>query len=276
VARPEEEVIPMRRILLTGLAFCTSVIPAMAADVAPAYVPPPLAWSWTGFYVGANVGWAGSTDAVINHGTDTGPGGLGTSLLNGGIPGAINLNQTGFIGGGQVGYNWQVWPTWVVGIEADFQGADAKGSNAFTFLGAPGILPITTTFTRELDWLGTLRGRFGYLWFPSLLLYGTGGLAHGENKIGTTAICPAWTPPCQSEGSTANQTSNTSAGFALGAGAEWRFAPAWSVRGEYLYVEFGRYSNTISYAYGGNQSTLTSTVRECDNIVRFGVNYMFY
>jgi opacity protein-like surface antigen len=48
------------------------------------------------------------------------------------------------------------------------------------------------------------------------------------------------------------------------------------VRAEYLYVEFGRYSNTISYAYGGNQSTLTSTVRERDNIVRFGVNYMFY
>jgi outer membrane immunogenic protein len=266
----------MRTILLTGLAICASLVPAMAADVAPAYVPPPLAWSWTGFYVGANLGWAGSTDAVTNSGTDSGAGGVGTSLLLGGIPGIVNLNQTGFMGGGQVGYNWQVWPTWVVGIEADFQGADAKGSNAFTFLGAPGILPITTTFTRELDWLGTLRGRFGYLWFPSLLLYGTGGLAHGENKIGTTAICPAWTPPCQSEGSTANQTSNTSAGFALGAGAEWRFAPAWSVRGEYLYVEFGRYSNTISYGYGGNQSTLTSTVRERDNIVRFGVNYMFY
>jgi outer membrane immunogenic protein len=179
----------MRTILLTGLAICASLVPAMAADVAPAYVPPPLAWSWTGFYVGANAGWAGSTDAVTNHGTDSGAGGLGTSLLLGGIPGAINLNQTGFIGGGQVGYNWQVAPTWVVGIEADFQGADAKGSNAFTFLGGPGILPITTTFTRELDWLGTLRGRFGYLWFPSLLFYGTGGLAYGQNKIGTTAVC---------------------------------------------------------------------------------------
>ena len=133
----------MRRILLTGLAFCTSLMPAVAADVAPAYIPPPLAWSWTGFYVGANAGWAGSTDAVTNHGTDTGGAGLGTFLLNGGIPGAINLNQTGFMGGGQVGYNWQVAPTWVVGIETDFQGADAKGSNAFTFLGAPGILPIT-------------------------------------------------------------------------------------------------------------------------------------
>src|SRR6516225_10851902 len=101
----------MRRNLLTGFAYCASLTHAMAADVAPAYIPPPLAWSWTGFYVGANAGWAGSTDAVTNLGTDTGAGGLGTSLLKGGIPGAINLNQTGFLGGGQLGYNWQVWPT---------------------------------------------------------------------------------------------------------------------------------------------------------------------
>jgi outer membrane immunogenic protein len=277
MARPEKEVISMRRILLAGLALCAPIMPAMAADVAPlSKIPPPPVLSWTGFYIGANVGWAGSTDAVTNNGTDTGGGGLGTSLLNGGIPGAINLNQTGFIGGGQVGYNWQVWPNWVVGIEADFQGADAKGSNAFTFGGGgPPPPPITTVFSRELDWLGTLRGRFGYLWFPSLLFYGTGGLAYGENKIGSAAACPAFTPPCQTEGSTANQTSNTSAGWTLGAGAEWRFAPAWSLRAEYLYVDFGSHSNTISYTYAGNMSTLTSTVRERDNIVRFGVNYMF-
>jgi outer membrane immunogenic protein len=273
--RAREEVIAMRTILLAGLASCASIVSAIAADVAPAYAPQPPAWDWTGFYVGANVGWAGSTDAVISVGTDSGASGLGTSLLRGGIPATINLNEAGFIGGGQIGYNWQVAPAWVVGIETDFQGTDAKGSNAFTFLGAPGILPVTTVFTRELDWVGTLRGRFGYLWFPSLLLYGTGGVAYGQHKIGTAAICPAWAPPCQSEGSTANQTSNTSAGWTLGTGAEWRFAPAWSVRAEYLYVEFGRFSNTISYAYPGNVSTLTNSVRERDNIVRFGVNYLF-
>jgi outer membrane immunogenic protein len=274
MARAREEVIAMKCIVLASLALGASMAPAFAADVAPASIPPPT-WNWTGLYVGANIGWVGSTDSVTNHGTDSGAAGLGTSLLRGGIPGAINLNQTGVIGGGQVGYNWQVAPTWVVGVETDFEGSGANGSNAFTFLGIPGILPITTVFNRELDWVGTLRGRAGYLWFPSLLLYGTGGLAYGQNKIGTTAICPAWTPPCQSEGGTANQASNTSVGFAIGTGAEWLFAPAWSVRAEYLYVEFGRHSDTISYAYGPNVSTLTSTVRERDNIVRFGVNYMF-
>ena len=59
--------------------------------------------------------------------------------------------------------------------------------------------PITTTYTRELDWLGTLRARVGYLWFPGLMFYGTGGLAYGENKLGAAAACPAWTPPCSSE-----------------------------------------------------------------------------
>jgi outer membrane immunogenic protein len=266
----------MRKIFLAGVALSVLAVPAIAADLAPYdRVPLPAVSSWTGVYVGANLGWAGSTDAVTNLGTDAGPGGFGTSLLHGGIPGAINLNETGVIGGGQIGYNWQVSPTWVLGIEADFQGSDAKGSNAFAFLGNAKFLPISTAYNRELDWLGTLRGRLGYLWFPGLLLYGTGGLAYGENKVGSAAMCQEWAPPCGSEGSTANQTSNTSAGWTLGTGAEWRFAPAWSVRAEYLYVEFGRFSNAISYTYGANVSSLTSTIRERDNIVRFGVNYMF-
>ena len=263
----------MKQIVLAGLALGALAMPALAADMAPLPKAPPLL-GWTGFYVGGNVGWAGSTDALTNYGTDSGTAGLGTYLLNGGIPGIVNLNETGVIGGGQVGYNWQVAPTWVVGIEADFQGTNAKGSNSFAFLGAPPVLPITTTYTRELDWLGTLRGRFGYLWFPSLMFYGTGGLTYGENKIGVAASCSAWTPPCGSEAGMSHQSSNTSAGFAAGAGAEWRFAPAWTLRGEYLYVEFGRFSNTISYTYPANTSTLTSTIRERDNIARVALNYL--
>jgi outer membrane immunogenic protein len=263
----------MRKLLLAGSALGALATSAFAADMAPLPIPPPLP-SWTGFYVGGNVGWAGSTDAVTNLGTDSGIGGFGTALLAGGIPGIVNLNETGVIGGGQVGYNWQVAPTWVVGVEADFQGTNAKGSNAFAFLGAAPILPITTTYTRELDWLGTLRARVGYLWFPGLMFYGTGGLAYGENKLGAAAACSAWTPSCSSEAGTAHQSSNTSAGFAVGAGAEWRFAPAWTLRGEYLYVEFGRFSNTISYTYGSNTSTLTSTIRERDNIARVALNYL--
>jgi outer membrane immunogenic protein len=268
MARPEEEVISMRRILLAGLALPALIMPAMAADIAP-YNKVPLSpvLSWTGLYIGANAGWAGAADTITNTGTYTGAGGFGTLLTVGAIPGALTSNNTGFIGGGQIGYNWQVWPDWVAGIEADFEGVNAKSSNALTFLGSPGFAGITTAYNRELDSLGTVRGRFGYLWFPSLLFYGTGGLAVGENKIGSTATCPT----CQAAGS----TSNTSVGWTLGGGGEWRFAPAWSMRAEYLYVDFGLRSNTTSYAYSGNVTTQTSTVRERDNIVRVGVNYMF-
>jgi outer membrane immunogenic protein len=261
----------MTRILLAGLAFGALIMPAMAADMAPYNkVPPPLASGWTGFYIGANVGWAGSTDALVNTGTDTGAGGFGTFLGLGGIPGNVNMNQTGFIGGGQIGYNWQVLPNWVLGIETDFEGVNAKASNAFSSPPGVGLPAISTAYSRELDSLGTVRARLGYLWYPSLLFYGTGGLAYGQNKIASAAVCPTLAPPCN----TASQASNTSAGWTLGAGAEWKLAAAWSVRAEYLYVDFGSHSDTLSYSYAGNASTLTSTVRERDNIVRFGVNYM--
>src|ERR1700760_2980909 len=124
------KVTQMRRLLLAGLALGALAPSAFAADMAPLPIPPPLP-SWTGFYVGGNVGWAGSTDAVTNFGTDSGTGGVGTAPLARGIPGIVNLNETGVIGGGQVGYNWQIAPTWAVGVEADFQGTNAKGSNAF-------------------------------------------------------------------------------------------------------------------------------------------------
>jgi len=258
----------MTKILLAGLAFGALIMPAMAADIAPYNkVPPPPAWGWTGFYIGANVGWAGAADTIVDTGSYTGAGGFSTLLTVGAVPAALTMTNTGLIGGGQIGYNWQVWPSWVLGIEADFQGVDAKGSNSHTFLGNPAFASITTAYNRELDSLATLRGRFGYLWFPSLLFYGTGGLAYGDNKIGAAAACPT----CEAAGS----TSNTSVGWTLGGGAEWRFAPAWSVKAEYLYVDFGLHGNTISYTYLGNATTLTSTIRERDNIVRFGVNYMF-
>jgi outer membrane immunogenic protein len=198
----------MRRILLAGLAFCALIMPAMAADVAPySKVPPPPILGWTGFYVGANFGWAGAADTVVNTGSYTGAGGFGTLLTVGAVPGALTLTNSGVIGGGQIGYNWQVWPSWVLGIEADFQGVDAKGGNALTFLGGPGFASITTAYNRELDSLGTLRGRFGYLWFPSLLFYGTGGLAYGDNKIGSAAACPT----CQAAGSTSNTSAASTA-----------------------------------------------------------------
>jgi outer membrane immunogenic protein len=252
--------------------------PALAADLAikaPVYKAPPMVVpTWAGWYVGGNAGWVGSADnAVTNTGTDTSGGGLGAALAGNAIPGSASLKYSGFLAGGQFGYNWQV-RSWVYGLEADFDGSTAQGSTT-AFYPAPAFVPITTGYSRELDWLATVRGRVGYTVLPSFLVYGTGGLAVGQTKVGSSVVAPAAAPPPESEPTTNITSSNTSAGWTAGAGVEWMFAPQWSVKAEYLYVDLGNHSNTLTYAYGPNTSTMTSTVRDTDNIVRAGINYHF-
>jgi len=271
----------MRKVL--GFVGATLLLagPALAADLSkppPVYKAPALVpvLSWTGWYIGGNAGWVGSAnDNVTNTGTDTGPGGLGTALANGQIPGSIPDKLSGFIGGGQIGYNWQTG-NWVFGLEADFDGASAKGDAAAVFPGSLTTVPFTTTFHRELDWLATVRGRLGVTVAPAFLVYATGGLAVGETKLGNSFICPTCAPPASTEATTTNTNSNTSAGWTAGAGAEWMFAPNWSVKAEYLYVDLGTHSSTITYTYPvANTSSLTSTVHDTEHVVRDGINFHF-
>jgi len=267
----------MKRLLLVGLAFSALIMPAMAADM-PLKAPPPPP-TWTGLYWGVNAGWIGGSEYnITNTGTDTGVEGLGTGLAVGAIPGTIAVSHSGFIGGGQIGYNWQTYTNWVWGIEADFQGTTVNGSAGAASL----IGPITTVYKYELDDLGTVRARVGWVSSPwygtNLLWYGTAGLAYGETKLTTTAQCPTAAPPCFTESTTSLSSTHTSVGWTVGAGVEWKLTPVWSVKAEYLYTELGSQNNTLTYTYPvGNTSTLTSAVqREKDNIVRFGVNYKIF
>jgi outer membrane immunogenic protein len=265
----------MKRLLLAGLAVSALIAPAVAAEMAPVPYypapPPPILWSWTGLYIGANLGWAGSSsNTLTNTGTDTGTGGLGAALGAGLFPGSVSVSHSGFIGGGQIGYNWQLAPTWVAGIETDFDGL-GNNTNTNTFSNTT-FVPMTATFSSGLDTLGTVRARLGWLWTPALLAYATGGFAYGENKVGSSFTCPTCLPPA----AIALSSSSTSTGWTVGAGLEWRFAPAWSVKVEYLYVDLGNRSDTITYNYRPFTSTLTSTVDERDNIVRVGLNYKIW
>lgn len=176
----------MWKLLLAGQALVALTLPAMAADVAPYFSPPPVPeWNWTGFYVGANTGWVGSvSNDVTNTGTDTGIHGLGSALVHGKIPSSVALTESGFIGGAQFGYNWQVGSVWVWGAEVDVDGVNAKSSATAAFPGGGGAVPFATVYNRQLDTLGTLRGRWGFLQPPGLLWFATGGLAYGETKIG--------------------------------------------------------------------------------------------
>jgi outer membrane immunogenic protein len=251
--------------LIAGPAFAADVAPLISAAPAPVY-------SWAGLYVGFNAGWLGSASkGVTNTGTDTGAAGLGSLLAAGAIPTSLNRGYDGFMGGGQLGYNWQTG-SWVYGIETDIQGAGTKSTATVGPVTVAKFAPITTTYTREIDWFSTFRGRLGVAVVPSLLLYGTGGLAVGQTKIANGFVCP---PACATPFATTNQTSSTPVGWTAGLGAEWMFAPNWSVKAEYLYVDLGSHSSTITFAYPPNTSSLTSTVHDTVNVVRGGFNYKF-
>jgi outer membrane immunogenic protein len=193
-------------------------------------------------------------------------------------------NFDGVIGGVQTGYNWQVDRSWLLGIEADFQGSGERGST--TVCVSPTCLAFVSAETK-LRWFGTLRGRVGVLADPRILLYATGGLAYGnfEFNYGSSLFGVA---------GTAN-VNTTRLGWTVGGGIEGALDNNWSIKAEYLYVDYGRagggfagVSNTTSVTLtdsptpGFSQiidttTTLagTASARLTDHVVRVGVNYRF-
>lgn len=135
----------------------------------------------------------------------------------------------------------------------------------------PAFQRVTVNGSKSLDGLETLRGRIGFLATPQILLYATGGLAVGQEKVSIQALGPTFAPPLAAF----NSNSTTKAGYTVGAGVEWKVAPLWSVKAEYLYVDFGNQSSTIAYAYPGRTSTATLSTKQDYNIARVGLNYQF-
>jgi outer membrane immunogenic protein len=218
--------------LATAIATIALIgTPALAADLArkmPVKAPPPPpapVYSWTGFYVGLNAGGTfGGDSNVALPSVDFGPtpSGFAAAQSIGAFPTSLNVKETGFIGGGQIGYNWQ-FNQFVAGFETDIQGASAKGSStASLFNPAPPLVnfsaPVggTASVSRRLDYLGTVRARLGYA-ADNVLFYVTGGLAYGETKLsyaGTIGFPSALTVVLAAAAS----TNKTSAGGTVGAG----------------------------------------------------------
>jgi outer membrane immunogenic protein len=194
----------------------------------------------------------------------------------------LRQDVNGGVFGGQIGYNWQVNPNWVLGVEADGQWTGERGRRD-DILGSIRIPAgdftdvITTTATSEwsLPWFATFRGRAGFLIDPTLLLYGTGGLAVGEVKFATqsTATLQQFSGinprglPVTVVGPAFSET-QTRVGWTVGAGLEKKFTPNWSAKLEYLYVDFG----TKTY-FGGTGSAVDVSFH--DHILRGGFNYAF-
>jgi outer membrane immunogenic protein len=244
----------MKRIVclisaIGAIALCGST--ARAADLTmPRYTapppPPPPVYSWTGFYFGGNGGFGGDQFKY--------PASIGPSAAAG-LPSALTstttLKSSGFFGGGQIGYNWQVAPAWVLGVESDFDAADIESTANATSGGT------SASAGTKLDWFGTVRGRVGVLVTPSALLYGTGGWAYGHTTSSASA-------------SAFGVTANTSAGhdksgWTAGAGLEYAFNPWLSFKTEYLYLNLGTdtiTSGTVaSVPYSLSEKTTVHTVK---------------
>ena len=197
-----------RLAALAAVAVIGFVSVASAADLpvkAPVYKAPVAtpAYSWTGFYVGGNVGYGWSLNSDPNMSFVDNSGGLTGFIAGGGIV-PLAVDPKGIIGGGQVGYNWQSANV-VYGLVADFQGSGMKAISTYVTSGGAG----TTSLERKMDWFGTVRGRVG-LAQQNWLLYGTGGLAYGHiNQTLTFNL-----------GGTVGNGSNsqTRAGWTVGAG----------------------------------------------------------
>jgi outer membrane immunogenic protein len=221
----------MKKFLLAGAALAALAVPAMAADLSPAPmytkapVPAPV-FSWTGFYVGANIGggWAQVTDS----GTAAIPG-VGT------VSTSASSTTSGVIGGGQIGYNWQAG-SFVFGVEADIDGSGEKSTNTGLCLTAGCVANgASGTATDKVEDFGTARGRIG-LAFDRWMIYATGG-ASWQTINTSYAVTAAGVTTAS-----ANVTT-TRAGYAVGGGVE---AALWSknwIGGlEYLYLDTGTFS----------------------------------
>jgi outer membrane immunogenic protein len=245
--------------LLGSIALLALSIPlAHAADLppapAPAYKTPvivPEVWTWTGCYIGLHAGGAWSNLQITDVGNGTG------LAFDTGVPGTtFNSNNGSFFGGGQAGCQYQAgW--FVGGIEGDlgWMGLNQSVAEPGNFYG--------TTVGINSGLYGDITGRLGVAAGPTLF-YAKGGWAwyNGTENFSTT---PASLYVSNSDVSTFN-------GWVAGAGVEYRFAPNWSAKLEYLHYAFGAQTfNVTTSGLGIFPYTIQPTV----DSVKLGVNYQF-
>ncbi len=213
-------------LLIAGVGLAATSAGAADLGNRQVYKAPPVAptFNWTGFYVGAHVGY-----------------GWGNSDWHDPLFGAASVKNDGFIGGGQIGYNWQVDPNWVLGLEGDISGSGMSGSS---------VCYGGVSCSNDINWLATVTGRVGYS-FDRALLYAKGGVAFMDQDLRLSVPGLIAT------------SSETRAGWTIGGGLEYAFAPAWSAKVEYNYMDFG------------TRSIDGTDVDQTVNAIKVGVNYRF-
>jgi outer membrane immunogenic protein len=196
------------------------------------------AWSWTGFYIGGHVGGAFAADDDLR--TDV--TGLGSDDVD-----------SAFIGGGQIGANYQFWPRWVVGVEADISAVTSGGDRTF--------VDGTSALDDERgDWIASVTGRLGYTWGDAMI-YVKGGVAFRDESDIDLSGSPAGV-----------DVDRDDTGWTVGGGLEAKIASCWSAKVEYQFYDFGTTDiSTVGFATGTGLS-----FDDDIHTLKVGLNYYFY
>jgi outer membrane immunogenic protein len=212
---------------------------------APAYAAP---FSWTGTYVGANVGWTWGTFDVNPAATDNLAGTVG-------LPGAASISSSSLIGGVQIGYNWQIG-MWVLGLEQDYQFTGLKPTDT---IAAPSALFLAgDSIQVKTDYLGATRARVGVAW-ERAMFYAAGGLETGMFDVTSNYVSRGL------GGSPALSFTDTNKlhfGFNIGAGFEYAVTNNIFIGAEYRYIDLGKetYNLGAFTPSGLPAQTVSSTV----------------
>lgn len=290
----------MKRILLSAAFITVAAMPAFAADIpmkapvaAPVMAP---VMSWNGFYIGLDGGgtWG---KAQVTHSPFVPAPALAFPVDAAALTAAASpdLKANGWTFGGHIGYNWQFSSNWLIGLEADVSYFRLRGDSSGTFpfpstLPGGALGPPTLTFNMatsvSTDWLFTARPRLGVILGDSLLAYATGGLAVTNAKVTQTGGGVM--------GTISAAIDDTRVGWVVGGGLEYALSRNWSIRAEYLHLDFGTVSGSGSIVVPtgvlGNllctpgQAAITgpATITGCSissrltaEVVRGGITYRF-
>jgi opacity protein-like surface antigen len=275
-------------VVIAAVASSASV---RAADFPPYSVsksPIIGSFDWEGFYVGGHIGSA--TDNTSFTQTNVSwfdlPGGFppATSSVSTGESGS--LGSTNVTGGLQMGYNWLIPGSFLVGIEADISGT---GLSSTTLTSPPGIPADVASWTEKLDVYGSARARLGWV-ANDWLFYGTGGFGWAYDKFTRNQLTatfskvnPPFVDPSALQAGSTVTSSHFRPGWVVGAGIEWAVARTWTVKLEYLH--FDTTSETLSSGHfsllgpGVNNPTSATVTANQGNLtidtVRVGFNHTF-
>jgi outer membrane immunogenic protein len=229
---------------VAAVALLAASSAAFAADLA-APAPAPIimpTYNWTGFYIGANLGGAWASGTLTDNLT-------GASFTG---------NHSGVIGGGTVGYNWQISPNFVVGIEGTFDGTSIGTTSNIVSVPILGT-PTAVQGSIGTNWVSTLAARFGIA-VNNILYYAKGGGGLADNSASLTNTITG----------TSVSTSNTRSGWLVGGGIEYGMTPNWTIKAEYDYLRMSNWTNS-----GPLSPVDTFSLSRQINMFTVGVNYKF-